>query len=55
MTVATGENRWEIDGRSRRRQVPTLTGCSQAEQDTDTLAECDRLALERFQMLDAME
>lgn len=25
------------------------------EQDADTLAECDRLALERFQMLDAME
>ncbi|MBI5775345.1 MAG: hypothetical protein HZA89_16615 [Verrucomicrobia bacterium] len=27
----------------------------QAEQDAGTLAECDRLALERFQMLDAME
>ncbi|MBI3416880.1 MAG: hypothetical protein HY043_16440 [Verrucomicrobia bacterium] len=27
----------------------------QAERDADTLAECDRLALERFQMLDAME
>jgi hypothetical protein len=25
------------------------------EQDAETLAECDRLALERFQMLDAME
>lgn len=25
------------------------------EEDTATLAECDRLALERFQMLDAME
>ena len=25
------------------------------EEDAATLAECDRLALERFQMLDAME
>jgi len=27
----------------------------EAEADAQTLAECDRLALERFQMLDAME
>jgi len=27
----------------------------QTEPDADTLAECDRLALERFQMLDTME
>jgi len=27
----------------------------EAEEDAATLAECDRLALERFQMLDAME
>ena len=27
----------------------------EAEQDAATLAECDRLALERFQLLDAME
>ena len=27
----------------------------EAEQDAETLAACDRLALERFQMLDAME
>ncbi len=26
-----------------------------AEEDATTLAECDRLALERFQMLDALE
>lgn len=25
------------------------------EQDAETLAKCDRLALERFQLLDAME
>ncbi len=27
----------------------------ESEEDAATLAECDRLALERFQMLDAME
>ena len=27
----------------------------EADQDAETLADCDRLALERFQMLDAME
>ncbi|HVU08300.1 MAG TPA: hypothetical protein VHG89_07135 [Verrucomicrobiae bacterium] len=27
----------------------------EAEEDAATLAECDRLALERFQMLDALE
>lgn len=27
----------------------------ETEEDAVTLAECDRLALERFQMLDAME
>jgi hypothetical protein len=27
----------------------------EVEEDAATLAECDRLALERFQMLDAME
>lgn len=28
---------------------------SEMEEDAETLAECDRLALERFQMLDALE
>jgi hypothetical protein len=45
-------------------EIPNLSHCErreimrlifQAEQDVATLAECDRLALERFQMLDAME
>ncbi len=27
----------------------------ESEEDATTLVECDRLALERFQMLDAME
>jgi len=55
MTVATGENLCGAESLSHKRQVPTLTGHSQTEQDADTLAECDRLALERFQMLDTME
>jgi hypothetical protein len=45
-------------------QIPSLTHADrreimrrimEAEEDAATLAECDRLALERFQMLDAME
>ena len=36
-----------------RREIMRLL--VEAEQDSETLAECDRLALERFQMLDAME
>ena len=36
-----------------RREIMRLI--VEMEQDADTLAECDRLALERFQMLDAME
>jgi hypothetical protein len=36
-----------------RREIMRLI--FQMEQDSATLAECDRLALERFQMLDALE
>ena len=36
-----------------RREIMRLI--VETEQDAETLAECDRLALERFQMLDAME
>ena len=36
-----------------RREIVRLI--LETEQDAQTLAECDRLALERFQMLDAME
>ncbi|MCU0785208.1 MAG: hypothetical protein MUF81_14395 [Verrucomicrobia bacterium] len=36
-----------------RREIMRLI--VEVEQDAETLAECDRLALERFQMLDAME
>jgi len=36
-----------------RREIMRLI--FETERDADTLAECDQLALERFQMLDAME
>ncbi len=36
-----------------RREIMRLI--VEMEQNAETLAECDRLALERFQMLDAME
>ncbi|MBI4024472.1 MAG: hypothetical protein HY360_05790 [Verrucomicrobia bacterium] len=38
---------------SERRDIMRLI--FEMEQDAQTLAECDRLALERFQSLDAME
>jgi hypothetical protein len=38
---------------AERREI--MRRIFESEQDTDTLAECDRLALERFRMLDAME
>jgi hypothetical protein len=36
-----------------RREIMRLI--FETERDADALAECDRLALERFQILDAME
>ena len=36
---------------TERREIMRLI--FESEQDVDTLAECDRLALERFRMLDA--
>lgn len=36
-----------------RREIMRLI--FELEEDAQTLAECDRLALERFQMLDALE
>ena len=36
-----------------RREIMRLI--FQMEEDAETLAECDRLAIDRFQMLDAME
>lgn len=38
---------------AERREIMRLI--FELEEDVATLAECDRLALERFQMLDALE
>ena len=38
---------------NERREIMRLI--FEMEQDAETLAECDRLALERFQALDTME
>jgi FlaA1/EpsC-like NDP-sugar epimerase len=38
---------------AERREI--MRSILEAEVDSQVLAECDRLALERFQMLDAME
>ena len=38
---------------TERREI--LRRIIEAEEDAQTLADCDRRALERFQMLDAME
>ncbi len=39
--------------REERREIMRLI--FELEEDAETLAECDRLAIERFQMLDALE
>jgi hypothetical protein len=45
----------EIPKLSHRERREIMRLIFQTEQDADTLAECDRLALGRFQMRDAME
>jgi len=45
----------EIPKLSHRERREIMRLIFQTEQDADTLAECDRLALERFQMLDTTE
>ena len=45
----------EIPKLSHAERRDLMRRLFEAEQDAATLAECDRLALERFQMLDAME
>jgi hypothetical protein len=45
----------EIPKLSHRERREIMRLIFQTEPDADTLAECDRLALERFQMLDTME
>ena len=45
----------EIPKLSHAERRAIMSCIVEAEADAQTLAECDRLALERFQMLDAME
>jgi hypothetical protein len=39
--------------RSERREI--MRALLESEEDAEVIAQCDRLASERFQMLDAME
>jgi hypothetical protein len=45
----------EIPRLSHEARREIMRRIIEAEEDAATLAECDRLALERFQRLDAME
>lgn len=45
----------EIPRLSHEERRVIMRRLIEAEEDAATLAECDRLALERFQMLDALE
>ena len=45
----------EIPHLSHRERREIIQLIFELEQDAETLAECDRLAVERFQRLDAME
>jgi len=45
----------EIPKLSHQERREIMRSIFQAEADAQTLTECDRLALERFQMLDVME
>jgi hypothetical protein len=45
----------EIPKLSHRERREIMQVIFELEQDAETLAGCDRLAVERFQMLDAME
>jgi hypothetical protein len=45
----------EIPRLSHEQRREIVRCIIEAEEDAETLADCDRMALERFQMLDAME
>ncbi len=45
----------EIPRLSHQERREIMRRIFECEEDAETLAECDRLALERFQMLDALE
>lgn len=53
--MSTAEILSEIPRLSHQERREIMRLIVEAEQDAETLAACDRLALERFQMLDAME
>ena len=66
-TFASAQKQTYISARSKAEiisEIPKLSHVErrdimrllfELEKDAETLAECDRLALERFQMLNAME
>jgi hypothetical protein len=45
----------EIPKLSHEERREIVRRIIEAEEDAETLADCDRMALERFQILDAME
>jgi len=53
--MSTTEIVAEIPRLSHEERREIMRRLIAAEEDAATLAECDRLALERFQMLDALE
>lgn len=53
--MSTTEIVAEIPRLSHQERREIMRSLIEAEEDVATLTECDRLALERFQMLDAME
>lgn len=53
--MSAGEIIAEIPRLSHEERREIMRRIFEIEQDATTLAECDHLALERFQMLDAME
>lgn len=54
-TMSKAEIMSELPKLSRQDRRDILRLIFEMEEDAETLAECDRLAQERFQMLDAME
>jgi hypothetical protein len=53
--MSTTEIVAEIPRLSHEERREIMRRLIEAEEDATTLAECNRLALERFQMLDALE
>ena len=53
--MSKGEIISEIAKLSHQERREIVRVLFELEEDAETLADCDRLAIERFQMLDAME